>query len=95
LNTSDSQKEKFRISYSIYLSSEKGVEQRKKMSELAIKKFSIPILQYTTDGIFVKKWDSIRKAARELKICHPNIVNCTNNKSKSAGGFVWKKEYSF
>ena len=87
----DSQKEKFRISYSKYLNSEKGIEQMKKMSELASKKFSIPVLQYTTDGIFVKKFDSIRKAARELKISHPQIVNCTNNKSKSAGGFFWKK----
>lgn len=87
----DSQKEKFRISYSKYLCSEKGLEQRKKMSELTSKRFSIPILQYTTDYILIKKWESIRKASRELKISHSQIVNCTNNKSKSAGGFVWKK----
>ena len=89
---SETQKEKFRVSYSKYMISEKGIEQRKKTSELTSKRFSIPILQYTNDGVFVKKWDSMRKAAKELNIGHPSIVNCANNKYKSAGGFVWKRD---
>ena len=48
------------------------------------------ILQYTKDGIFIKKWESMSEVERELGISHCNIVNCCNGKRKSAGGYIWK-----
>ena len=88
----DNQKDKFRKSYSIFINTNKGIELRKKMAESAKKRFSKPIFQYTLNMILVKKWSSAREAALGIGISHPNLVNCTNNKAKSAGGYIWKKE---
>ena len=88
----EEQKEKFKKSYSIFLKSEKGIEFKNNISQNTKKLFSKPVLQYTMDMVFIKKWDSIREAARNLGVAHNNLVNCTNNKSKSASGFIWKKE---
>jgi group I intron endonuclease len=89
---SESQKEKFRKSYSIYANSSIGIERRKQTSELAKKRFSKPVLQYSLEMGFIKKWDSAREAASNIGIKHPNLVNCTNFKAKSAGGYIWRKE---
>lgn len=50
----------------------------------------LKIDQYTLSGIFVKTWESISDADRELNIPNPNIVKCLKGVRKSAGGFVWK-----
>lgn len=84
--------EKQKKSYNRYLKSEKWIIDRDKISELTSKRFSIPIYQYSKDGAFIKEWSSMRAASRGLNISHPNLVNCANNKSKSAAGFVWRKE---
>lgn len=51
-----------------------------------------PILQFTKDGILVKKWDSIIDAGRTLGIEKCSIVGCCKNRPhyKTAGGFIWK-----
>jgi group I intron endonuclease len=87
----ESQKEKFRESYKKYLKSEKGMLHAASSGGRCKKIFGIPINQYTKEGDFIKTWDSARCAAKGLGLTHPNIVNCCNNKAKSAGGFVWKK----
>jgi hypothetical protein len=74
-----------------YYNTENGILERKIMADRAKKRFSIPIYQYSMDMIFIKKWDSAREAAANIGIKHPNIINCTNNKAKTAGGFIWKK----
>lgn len=51
---------------------------------------SIPILQFTKDGILVKKWDCIIDAARELSINQSNICSHLKGKRKTIGGYVWK-----
>lgn len=50
------------------------------------------ILQYTLSGKFIKKWDCINDAERELGISHAHIVGCCKGYKykKSAGGFIWK-----
>lgn len=48
------------------------------------------IVQYDKDGNFLKIWDSITQAQKELKITH--ISECCSNKRKFAGGFIWKYE---
>lgn len=50
---------------------------------------SIPIVQLTLDGKFIKKWSCAAEAARELGINHGNIISCCKGKLKSAGGYKW------
>lgn len=47
-----------------------------------------PVLQYTTDNIFIKKWESITEASKELGIS--NITRAIS-KNLTAGGYRWKK----
>jgi hypothetical protein len=47
-----------------------------------------PILQYTTDNIFIKKWKSITEAGKELGISN---INRAISKDLTAGGYRWKK----
>lgn len=50
---------------------------------------SIPIVQLTKDGLFVKKWTATMEVQREIGICHVCITNCCKGKQKTAGGFRW------
>ena len=54
-------------------------------------KRSKPVIQYTKEGEFVKEWRSIKEA--ETSIGKRNgIFACLSGKSKTAGGFVWKRK---
>ena len=57
-------------------------------SPLRIEKISIPILQFTKSGEFIKEWPSLREAGRQLGI--QNICSCLKGHRESAGGFVWR-----
>ena len=59
-----------------------------------IKKQSIPILQFSKDGKFIKKWPSGREAERQLGIWHSIIGACCKGKRKQAGGFIWRYKNS-
>lgn len=59
-------------------------------SPLKIEKQSIPILQFTKDGTFIKEWPSAKEAGRQLVISQGNICSCLKGRLKSTGGFVWK-----
>lgn len=51
---------------------------------------SKPVLQYTKDDIFVKKFDGMNEAFRETGICACEISRCASGHRKSAGGFIWR-----
>ena len=53
-------------------------------------KLSIPILQFTKDGAFVKEWSSAKEAERQLGIFQSSICNCLKGHRKSAGGYIWR-----
>lgn len=55
-----------------------------------IEKQSIPILQFSKDGKFIKEWPSLSEAYRQLGIPQSNISACLKGRYKHAGGFVWK-----
>ena len=59
-------------------------------SQSKIEKQSIPILQLTKSGGFIKEWPSLREAERQLKISQSSISKCLKGRLKSAGGFVWR-----
>lgn len=48
------------------------------------------IEQYSSDGIFIKRWNSMKEASKELKITPQNISECCRGIRKSAKGFIWK-----
>ena len=48
------------------------------------------VLQFTTDGVFVKQHDSIAKAARQIGCTLQNISICCRGINKTACGFIWK-----
>ena len=51
------------------------------------------IFQYSLDGLYIKKWDCISTAGRELKINSSNISMCAKGIRPNAGGFRWSYEY--
>jgi len=54
-----------------------------------IKEYKLqPVLQYTNDNIFIKKWESIKQASKELGISN---INRAISKDLTAGGYRWKK----
>lgn len=55
------------------------------------KKHFKPVLQFDKiTGEFIKRWDCIEDAARELDIFDCQITRVCKGKNKSAGGFVWQ-----
>lgn len=56
---------------------------------------SVPVLQFTKEGEFVKEWESIGEAHRNLGLDKSGIIRCCNHQVLTCGGFVWikKEEY--
>lgn len=52
---------------------------------------SIPIIQMTRQGEFIREWDSTIDAARELDFKSPSkIIECCKGKRKTHKNFTWK-----
>ena len=51
-----------------------------------------PVIQYTLDGKFIKRYKSLSEAARELKTHVTNIANAAKHRRniKQSCGFSWK-----
>ena len=49
-----------------------------------------PILQYHKDGNFIKKWDSIKEAANELKLSTSSISKVCKGNRMTCGGYTFK-----
>ena len=54
-----------------------------------------PILQFSLDGEFIRKWDCACDIQRELGFNQSNISSCCLGKRTKAGGFIWgfEKDY--
>lgn len=48
------------------------------------------INQYDLDGNFIKKWSGIIDASKGCNINRCCINDCCKNRSKTAGGYIWK-----
>lgn len=48
------------------------------------------ILQFSTDGTFIREWESAREIERELLIDNSWVAKCCKGKCKSAKGFIFK-----
>ena len=49
-----------------------------------------PVIQLSQNGDFIKQFDSMSSASRELNIAPICISKCCNGKIKSAGGYIFK-----
>ena len=50
------------------------------------------IFQFTLNGEFLREWECISHAAKELAINNANISMCAQGKRNSAGGYKWSYE---
>lgn len=50
---------------------------------------SKPILQFTKDGNFMRKWESLSEIERNLGINHSNILKVINGIRNHTGGYKW------
>ena len=68
-------------------------EQKEKIGRSSYK----TVIQLTLDGQFVKKWEAVIKASKELNITGSGISFCCNpnHYRKSAGGFIWVYEKDY
>ena len=51
------------------------------------------IYQYSINGDFIKEWDCISTASRELKINSSNLSMCAKHQRINAGGYRWEYFY--
>lgn len=50
---------------------------------------AIKVYQFTTEGKFIKEFNSISDASSETKVHTVNIAYCCKDKISSAGGYIW------
>lgn len=74
----------------------KGRPCSQRCKDLASKRFkgnryrAKSIIQYDSDGKFIRTWDCAMDIEREIGINHGNIGKCCNGNMKSAGGYQWR-----
>lgn len=59
---------------------------------VSLSSMSKPVLQYTLDGTFIKKYNSIAEVIRECHYQRGGWTSAMNNNSGIYGGFLWKFE---
>lgn len=73
---------------------EEAIQMRRKKISKAFKGEKNPraraVIQLSNNGDFIKKYDFIKQAAKELNINRQSISACCKGKIKSAGGYMWK-----
>lgn len=50
--------------------------------------------QYSLDGDFIKRWEAVKDVEEVLGIYRKAISNCCSGRSKTAGGYVWRRVLS-
>lgn len=65
---------------------QKIVNGRKNSKKIVTRK----IEQLDLNNNHIKYWNSITEASNNLNILITSITNCCSNRSKTAGGFIWK-----
>lgn len=53
-----------------------------------------PVLQFDLNNIFIKEWEYVLEASKELKIRSSDICNCCIGNQNTASGFIWKYKNS-
>ncbi len=50
----------------------------------------ISVLQFTLNGEFVRSWDSVRDAARQIGVSHSNIIACCKGRQATCKNYKWR-----
>lgn len=50
----------------------------------------VTVNQYTKKWEYIKTWDKMKDAEKELKIAHSSISQCCREKRPSAWWYVWR-----
>lgn len=50
----------------------------------------IAVIQYNTEGIYIRDWISASEAGRQLNISPSHITSCCKGKKTTIGGFKWQ-----
>ena len=68
--------------------------RNRRMAEALLNRrdLSKPVVQYTTDGVFMAEYSSIHEAGRITGIAYQNIYKVCRGKRKTAGGYLWLYE---
>jgi hypothetical protein len=66
------------------------IDKSGRMSQEAIQTHWKSVLQYTSKGILIQEWKSVKEAGETLNIFRSSISKCIKGKGKSAGGFIWR-----
>jgi len=53
---------------------------------------SIPVSQYTLDGVFIRNWSCGREIKREMGFDRSCVSRCVRGLKKQAHGYIWKKQ---
>lgn len=51
------------------------------------------VFQYSLNGFFIKKWNSLKEPSHKLKITYQNISKCVLGERTTAGNFIWLAEF--
>lgn len=70
----------------------KAEERKKKAKDKKLQRKGAckPCLQYTKDGEFVARYESVRDAAEAVELSQTCISECLRGHMRYAKGFVWK-----
>jgi len=88
-SVSDETKKKLSIAHK----GKKLTEAHKKAmskSRRGVPRKGITILQYSLDNKLIAEYSKIKTVTKKIKISHTSISNCLTNRSKTAGGYIWK-----
>lgn len=66
-----------------------GIE-RARLKHIGIMINNKPIVQFTKNGEFIARYESITEASKSTNIDNSHIGKVANGKEKSAGGFLWR-----
>lgn len=68
-----------------------GTATRRRAKKLTNGKKSMPVLQFTLDGQFVKEYESLNEVSRQTGFPSSNICNAIHGKGqKTSNGFIWR-----
>lgn len=51
----------------------------------------VAVNQYNLNGEFIKKYETVTKAAEAVGVTKHQVSKCINGKAKTAGGYLWKR----
>lgn len=69
----------------------RGVKQSPEAIKKKVDSLSIPVIQYSFEGEFIKIWKSSLEAATELKLSTGSICDCIKGNVSHSGSFIWRK----